>query len=232
MRITESQIRYLIRQIIVEEAGDKLEKSLDQVFDVAEDTGDDILGGVLGDIENLADQADEDPERFEKTVKESRSYRIGRINEDGGIILLGVAAAAPVILKGIGKLANVISQGLSQIDSITGADESWKEDGKRWEAWWSEKSESLHHAYIGTIEKIVRAIGRLPGINITDQKVHKVSEGIWTAIVAFLMIKSGAGIIAAVGKASYGIAGLEGALTAVKAGEIGVYIQDLLGAVA
>ncbi len=225
----ENVLRIAVRQIIIENAGEELEKTLNQVFDAAEEV--DILDDIFDDVNDLVDDAIENPEEFKKSVQENIGLSKTRLNEGGVILGLGIAAAAPIIMKGIGKLTKAISKGLSAVDSITGAEENWKSQGEKWEQWWSGKSEELHHAYIGVIKKIVKSIGRLPGVTIDDNQTKKIAEGIWTLIVAFLMIKSGAGIIAAVGKASYGIAGLEGALTAIKAGEIGVYISDLFAIV-
>lgn len=235
MLLSESQLRSIIREAILfeedEKEAEKVESALDQVFDKAEDIGEDALEDVFAEIEDMAEEAHEDPEAFKEKVQESLYYQGKRpLNEGLGFLAVGIAAAMPVLMKGIGKLVKVIAKGLGKVDDMMGGEYDYDAMGERWEDWWKEKSEDLHHAYIGSIEKIIGGVCWIAGKKIDKSTKHKLAEGIWTVIVAFLMYKSGAGLLKAVGHHSYGVAGLEGALTAIKGGEVGVYVRGLFTA--
>ena len=232
MLVTEIQLRKIIREAVVENAANELEDDLEQVFDQAEDAGESILKSVLANIETMADQAEKDPEAFKEKVEESLQLTQRRLDEAVGWIAVGTAAAMPVLLKGVSKLVKVIAKGLSKIDSYEGSDEFWEETGDRWEDWWKKKSKDLHHAYIGAIELIVGGVAKLMRKKLDDKQKHKIAEGIWTLIVAFLMYKSGAGVLHQVGHHAYGVAGLETVLASIKAGEVSEYVAGLFAIVA
>ena len=235
MILSKSQLRVIIREAILreedEKEAEKVESALDQVFDQAEDAGESALEDVFAELEDMAEEAHEDPEAFKEKVQESLYYQGKRpLNEGMGFLAVGIAAAMPVLLKGIGKIVKLIAKGLGKVDDMVGGDYDYESMGDRWEDWWKKKSEDLHHAYIGTIEKIISGVCWIARKDIDDSTKHKLAEGIWTIIVAYLMIKSGAGLLHAVGHHTYGVAGLEGALTAIKGGEIGVYVRGLFTA--
>ena len=144
---------------------------------------------------------------------------------------VGLAAASPILMQGIAKLSSALAAGLKKIGQETGMDLSGAaENTEAFGTWWEEKSEALHHAYIGGIEKIIDVICYLAGKNPSKDKRHKAATAIWTVIVASLLAYSGYGAIQAVAHHTYGIAALETAMSAVKAGEIGAYLGPILEA--
>ena len=198
-----------LKQIIREEQEDMLDQTMDQAddaIDVLLAQGDDILDSILGDLENM-----DEP-----------------IDEAVGALAAGLGAAMPIVLKGLGKLARLAGKALSKLPGADAYD--YTEMGEEWKAWWYSKSEELHHTYIGIIEKIVSLVVRIVTRGkgkLDPAKKHKLAEGLWTIVVAYLMVASGMGVIKAYGAHSYGVAGLESALTAVKAEEIGAFLISL-----
>lgn len=212
MKITRRQLQYIIKEAVEQQQSAELEKKYDLFFDKVEVSG----GGFL---ENLADSM------------KAAAKKEGDLDEAGMFMLgAGLAAAMPVLLKGIEVLVLKISKGLKKIDGMVIGSGKLSDAGEKlddWANWWKTKSEDLHHAYIGGIEKIVDAVCFITGKNPSKEKRHKAATAIWTVIVAYLMVQSGVGVLKAVGHHAYGLAGLEGVLATIKAGEVGVYLSEV-----
>ena len=199
-----------LRQIIREEQEDMLDQVMDQADDAIEtliDQGDDILDNIADELENVDLSVD----------------------EAAGVIAAGLASAMPIVLKGLGKLAKLAGKALSKLPGADAYD--YETMGDEWKAWWYSKSEELHHMYVGFIEKIVSLLYKIATRGkrkLDPAKKHKLAEGLWTVVVAYLMVASGMGVIKAYGAHSYGVASLESALTAVKAEEVGAFLIQLI----
>lgn len=199
-----------LRQIIREEQEDMLDQVMDQADDAIEtliDQGDDILSDIASELENVDETVD----------------------EAAGVIAAGLASAMPIVLKGLGKLARLAGKALSKLPGADAYD--YETMGDEWKAWWYGKSEELHHMYVGFIEKIVSLLYKIATRGkgkLDPAKKHKLAEGLWTVVVAYLMVASGMGVIKAYGAHSYGVASLESALTAVKAEEVGAFLIQLI----
>lgn len=207
MKLEEKVNRILIESE-KESLIDDLEKS-EESLDLVSDLGQGVIDSISSELESLV--VDEE-----------------NIQEAAGAIAAGLAAAMPIVLKGFGKLANLVGKALSKLPGAEAYD--YEALGEDWKSWWYKKSEELHHAYVGGIERMVSIIYRIvtKGKGKLDPaKKHKLAEGIWTLIVAYLMVASGSGVLKAAASKSYGIAGLESALAAVKAEEVGAFLISL-----
>lgn len=216
MKITRNELRHLIKEAVEQKQAIELEKRYDQLFDKAELAGADFL-------EDLADEM--------KTLAEKQNKNLDEV--DPITLGAGFAAALPVLMKGVEKLILSISKGLKGIDNLVigrGRLYDAGENLDQWADWWAEKSEDLHHAYIGGIEKIIDVVCFISRKNPSKESRHKAAKAIWTMIVAYLMVKSGIGVLKAVGHHAYGLAGLEGTLASIKAGEIGIYLSEVFEA--
>ena len=88
-------------------------------------------------------------------------------------------------------------------------------------------SEKLHHFLVGIIEKGLKVLGMKD-----SNAIHKTANIIFHVVIASLMIASGLGAYKAVKSANLSHATLEGALTAVKNGEVSKFIAKELGGLA
>lgn len=220
MLLTESQLKDIILETIIQEQeADKVEDILDQAFDTIEDKVEDSEDNLVDAFKELK----------QKETNESKRYSMQhRLDEAGlGILAVSTAAALPVLMKGISFVSTGMLTILEKAGKLIGKEYDFSDKKERWAKWWNKKSESLHHTYIHVIEKGISGFCWATGQEIDKEKKHKLAEGIWTGIVAFLMYKSGVGLLKAVGDSTYGIAGLEAVLTSVKGGEIGVYVKGL-----
>lgn len=206
--LLEEKISLILKEEEAKNLKNDLGKS-EKSINVIEDIGADILDSISSELESL-ETSDEN------------------MQEAAGVIIAGLSAALPIVLKGLGKLSNLAGKALSKLPGADAYD--YESMGEEWKAWWYEKSKELHHAYIGAVERLVsimyRIITRGKG-KLDPAKKHKLAEGIWTVVVAYLMVASGAGVLKAAASHSYGVAGLESALTAVKAEEVGAFLISL-----
>ena len=122
------------------------------------------------------------------------------------LFIVSLAMAIPAIVELIGKIVKSLSLLLGGSGK---AGEKLIHAGHKW------------HGKITSL--ILKGLTFIPGFKqLPADKQQKVANVVHTVIVASLAVVSGAGAIDAVSKGSGVMAGIEGALTAVKAGEVGV----------
>ena len=154
------------------------------------------------------------------------AYSIQQTN-DGGYIVAGRSASINADVSGnhgdvdfwVVKLTN--SGIIEWQKSLGGA-------GKAGEAmieWGQEK----HHAILKYIEKAMKFI---PGYSKLDKKTQEqVAEVVHIVVVAYLALNSGGATVAAAKSGNLGLTGVEGALTAVKSGEVGTFLSARLATI-
>ena len=205
-QISQMLLREEIAKVLLFESETaELDDSIDSVEGVIEN----ILDDVVGDLEQIADQQQED-----------------RVDEAGVALVAGAALAMPVIMKGIGKIAAVLQRVIQRSES---------EPGEDWEAWWSKKADDLHHLYIAACEKIIDAAVKIavvasggrykdPGPAARKQAANVV----FISIIAIMALSAGIGVAAAVQGKAYAIAGTESILGSIKLAEIQTLAGELL----
>jgi hypothetical protein len=139
---------------------------------------------------------------------------------DEGLALLGgLALSAPAILKGGSWLAGKLGK---KVDSAT---------LQKISTFLANKSDKLHHLYLGTIEKIIQKV--YPGI---DPKTNeKVSSILLTMLIAALAVDATSAASGALKAGEMAHAGAEGILASIKGSEVGAVIAkeipDLMKAI-
>jgi hypothetical protein len=227
------EMRKLIRAIIIEEIKKKSLNEIEFETDSAKNDSTsksnldnvdfDELPELTSDDENaIEDLLDKALKGTEKIVKQQSES----INEIGGWTIAGIIAALPKIIEMIGKLI----MGLPRILSILTANGEMygamadaeliaikigqlvKEGGK-----------SLHHKYIAFIATLLKADPVFRNAPEADRK--KVAENIWLVIVCVLMVKAGTDAAFEALHGAFDAASIEGALTAIKQGEVKEYLK-------
>ena len=235
--LTESELKRIIRNEVLrylkeeEEVDKEAEKELEAALSKAMGDITATLGKVPGEIEKveadkqkaadilkkepeLAKLANEAVKRRKKALKEGRKKEA--LNELGPLFFVGIAMAIPAITQMIGKMAKTISQAMGG-SGDTG-----------------EKIAHVgHHMHEKMVQMIRKGIDTILGKwkrynELDDATKNKIAEGIQMLVVASLAYSSGAGAMDALSKGGHALAGIEGALTAVKAGEIKGFIVDLI----
>ena len=135
-------------------------------------------------------------------------------NEAVGFAIAGSIVSMPALLKLIGKAVAKVQSRLK---------------GEKVETNTIIKvADKLHHLLIGGIEKVLQFVFR-----IKDKKqAHRLAVIIFHAIVAGLLIASGKAFFKALQKHNTVVSILEGLLSAIKSGELGVFLSQTFGEIA
>ena len=226
--ITESELKRIIQNEVMrylkeeDEVNPQDEKDVMAAFEKAAKDMEAGLSKIGGDVDKknddekavdaalkkqpeLAKVANECIKRRKKALTEGKSRNA--LNEEVTLLFISsLAMAIPAIVELIGKIVKSLSILLGGSGK---AGEKLIHAGHKW-----------HHKITGLI---LKGLQKLPYFkDLPADKQEKFANIIHTAIVAVLAIYSGKGAIDAISHGSGALAGIEAALTAVKAGEIGI----------
>jgi hypothetical protein len=188
-------------------AAKEMEAGLSKIGDTVEKKKEDekAVDAALKKQPELAKVANESIKRRKKALTEGKKR--DAMNEEIGLLFItSLALAVPAIVELIGKLIKSISLFLGGEGK---AGDKLIHAGHKW------------HNKITSL--ILKGMTFIPGFKqLPADKQQKIANIVHTVIVASLAVASGAGAIKAVSQGSNVMAGIETALTAVKAGEVGV----------
>jgi hypothetical protein len=129
-----------------------------------------------------------------------------QINEIGVLFAVSLAVAIPRIVELVGKAVKVITIAMGGKGSV------------------GDKLEKAGHKWHDVIIKmLMKGLTLIPGFKeLPPDKQEKIAKIAHTVIVAGLAVYSGTQAVDAVIQGKSALAGVEGALAAVKAGELGI----------
>lgn len=129
-----------------------------------------------------------------------------QLNEEPLLLAVSIAIAVPRIVELVGKAVKFISLAMGGKGKIG---DKLQHAGHKWH----EKITNL----------ILKGLTLIPGFkSLPADKQEKYAKVVHMVIVASLAVTSGAGAVEAVMQGKSALAGIEGALAAVKAGEVGI----------
>lgn len=226
--ITESELKRIIQNEVMrylkeeDEVNPQDEKDVMAAFEKAAKEMEAGLSKIGGDVDKknddekavedalkkqpeLAKVANESIKRRKKALTEGKTRQA--MNEEIGLLFItSIALAIPAIVELIGKIIKSISLFLGGEGK---AGDKLIHAGHKW------------HGKITTL--ILKGLTFIPGFKqLPADKQQKIANIVHTVIVASLAVASGAGAIKAASQGANAMAGIEAALTAVKAGEVGV----------
>lgn len=194
-------------------------ESNDPVEDALENAYDDVTSQFAKVGRDVATDL-KDTEKVTQAIKQNPAIakitKEGKINEAIGVTFLAsIALAIPGIIRIIGIIVKLVEKSLGG-------------KGKAGEAmihWGHEK----HHMIL---KYILKGLKFIPGFNKLDKKTQEqVSEVVHVIVVAYLALHSGSAATTAIQKGDLGLSGIEGALTAVKTGEVGTFLSTRLAVI-
>ena len=156
---------------------------------------------------------------FEKASKSKEGEDGKQATNEGFLTVTSIAIALPAVMGLIAKLGKVAG---NTINKILGKKPNDANEYQKWMTKLGKIADDLHHLYMAPIEAIVKKFIKDPS------KAKKVSSGIFHAIVAVFLIASGATAVKALQSQHLSMATLEGALAAVKGGELKTFITGLM----
>ena len=226
--LTESELKRIIRNEVMrylkeeDEVDPEAEKEVEKAFTdaaaklsaelssigknvEAKEKDDAAVDAALKKQPELAKVAQEAVRRRGKALNEGKHRQA--VNEEITILFVAsLALAIPAIMQLVGKIVKTISLFLGGSGK---AGEKLEHAGHKW-----------HDKIIGLI---IKGLSFFPGFKeLPADKQKKIANIIHTVIVAALAVNSGLEAVKAMQQGSAVMAGIEGALTAVKAGEVGI----------
>jgi hypothetical protein len=133
----------------------------------------------------------------------------GAVEESAFLIAAGMTIAIPRILSLISKMA----KGLGAAFAVEMKNENFLD----------RLAHDIHHQYIAAIKLALKVFG--PFRRLPPEKQNKGAEAVLNGIIATLMLTSIAGAASAAVHGQAAHAALEGALVAVKQGELAQYLE-------
>ena len=137
---------------------------------------------------------------------------------EGLLTVASIAIALPAIMGLVAKFGKAAG---NMVNKILGKKPTDQDAYQQWMTKLGHIADELHHLYMAPIEAIVKKFIKDP------IKAKKVSSGIFHVIVATFLIASGATAVKALQSKNLSLATLEGALSAVKGGELKQFISGL-----
>lgn len=189
-----------LRQLIKEEIQSILrESSLDSKEQAVIDDVKDEMSDILNSMES----------EFEK---------VSKTTNEGVLTVASIAIALPAIMGLIAKFGKAAG---NMVNKVLGKKPTDEDAYQQWMIKLGHIADELHHLYMTPIEGAVKKFIKDP------TQAKNIAHAIFHIIVATFLIASGATAVKALQVKKISLASLEGALTAIKSGELNAYIKKL-----
>ena len=184
----------------------QLEKNLQEVDIDLDDKEQAVVDDVKDEMSSILKTMDAELEKASKSTNE------------GLLTVASIAIALPAIMGLVAKFGKAAG---NMVNKMLGKKPTDQEAYQQWMAKLGHIADELHHLYMVPLEAVVKKFVKDPA------KAKKISSGIFHVIVATFLIASGATAVKALQAKNLSLATLEGALSAVKGGEIKQFISGL-----
>ena len=145
--------------------------------------------------------------------------KASKTTNEGLLTIASIAIALPAIMGLVAKFGKAAG---AMVNKLLGKKPTDQDAYQQWMTKLGHIADELHHLYMAPIESIVKKFVKDP------VKTKKVSSGIFHVIVATFLIASGATAVKALQSKNLSLATLEGALSAIKGGELKQFISGLV----
>jgi hypothetical protein len=137
---------------------------------------------------------------------------------EGLLTVASIAIALPAIMGLVAKFGKAAG---AMVNKVLGKKPTDEDAYNQWMNKLSHIADELHHLYMAPLEAIVKKFVKDPA------KAKQVASALFHVIVASFLLASGVTAVKAFQAKNVSLATLEGALSAVKGGEIKTFISDL-----
>ena len=187
----------------------QLEKNLQEVDIDLDDKEQSVVDDVKDEMSSILKTMDIELEKASKSTNE------------GLLTVASIAIALPAIMGLVAKFGKAAG---AMVNKVLGKKPTDQDAYNQWMTKLGHIADELHHLYMAPLEAIVKKFVKDPA------KAKKISSGIFHVIVATFLIASGVTAVKALQAKNLSLATLEGALSAVKGGEIKQFISGLFSA--
>jgi hypothetical protein len=165
-----------------------------------------VVDDIKDEMDDLIKDLESELEKSSKTANE------------GLLTTASIAVALPAIMGLIAKFGKAAG---NIVNKMMGKKPSQEDDYQQWMNKLGNIADELHHLYMIPIKGIVKKFVK------DEAKVKTISNGIFHLIVAAFLVASGVTAVKAFQAKNVSLATLEGALSAIKGGELKTYISKL-----
>ena len=137
---------------------------------------------------------------------------------EGLLTVASIAIALPAIMGLVAKFGKAAG---AMVNKVLGKKPTDEDAYNQWMNKLSHIADELHHLYMAPLEAIVKKFVKDPA------KAKQIASAIFHVIVASFLLASGVTAVKAFQAKNVSLATLEGALSAIKGGEIKTFISDL-----
>jgi hypothetical protein len=137
---------------------------------------------------------------------------------EGLLTVASIAIALPAIMGLVAKFGKAAG---AMVNKVLGKKPTDEDAYNQWMNKLSHIADELHHLYMAPLEAIVKKFVKDPA------KAKQVASALFHVIVASFLLASGVTAVKAFQAKNVSLATLEGALSAIKGGEIKTFISDL-----
>jgi hypothetical protein len=185
----------------------QLEKNLQEVDINLDDKEQSVVDDVKDEMSDILKTMDTELAKASESTNE------------GLLTVASIAIALPAIMGLIAKFGKAAG---NMVNKVLGKKPTDQDAYQQWMTKLGHIADELHHLYMVPIESIVKKFVKDP------VKAKNVSSGIFHVIVATFLIASGATAVKALQSKNLSLATLEGALSAIKGGELKQFISGLV----
>jgi len=149
---------------------------------------------------------------------DSELEKASQSTNEGLLTVASIAIALPAIMGLVAKFGKAAG---AMVNKVLGKKPTDEDAYNQWMNKLSHIADELHHLYMAPLEAIVKKFVKDPA------KAKQVASALFHVIVASFLLASGVTAVKAFQAKNVSLATLEGALSAVKGGEIKTFISDL-----
>jgi hypothetical protein len=149
---------------------------------------------------------------------ETELEKASKSTNEGLLTVASIAIALPAVMGLISKFGKAAG---NMVNKVLGNKPNDDDAYQKWMNKLGHIADELHHLYMAPLTAIVKKFVK------DESKAKSIASGIFHVIVASFLVASGATAIKALQAKNLSLATLEGALTAIKSGELKSFIADL-----
>jgi hypothetical protein len=167
--------------------------------------------------QSVVDDVKDEMSAILKTM-DSELEKASQSTNEGLITVASIAIALPAIMGLVAKFGKAAG---AMVNKVLGKKPTDEDAYNQWMNKLSHIADELHHLYMAPLEAIVKKFVKDPA------KAKQVASALFHVIVASFLLASGVTAVKAFQAKNVSLATLEGALSAIKGGEIKTFISDL-----
>lgn len=167
--------------------------------------------------QSVVDDVKDEMSSILKTM-DTELEKASQSTNEGLLTVASIAIALPAIMGLVAKFGKAAG---AMVNKVLGKKPTDEDAYNQWMNKLSHIADELHHLYMAPLEAIVKKFVKDPA------KAKQIASAIFHVIVASFLLASGVTAVKAFQAKNVSLATLEGALSAVKGGEIKTFISDL-----